>query len=36
MRYCYNKLWKLLDDKKYEKKDLEIAADIASSTMAKW
>jgi len=35
MRYCYNKLWKLLIDKNMKKKDLEIAADIASSTMAK-
>jgi DNA-binding Xre family transcriptional regulator len=35
MRYSYNKLWKLLIDKKMKKKDLEFAADIASSTMAK-
>ena len=35
MRYSYNKLWKLLIDKNMKKKDLEAAADIASSTMAK-
>lgn len=35
MKYSYNKLWKLLIDKKMKKKDLEFAADIASSTMAK-
>jgi len=35
MRYSYNKLWKILIDKNMKKKDLEAAADIASSTMAK-
>lgn len=35
MRYCYNKLWKLLIDRKMKKKDLEVLADIASSTIAK-
>lgn len=35
MRYCYNKLWKLLIDRNMKKKDLEAQADIASSTMAK-
>lgn len=35
MRYSYNKLWKLLIDNHMKKKDLEIAAHIASSTMAK-
>ncbi len=35
MTYSYNKLWKLLIDKKMKKKDLEGAAGIASSTIAK-
>lgn len=35
MTYSYNKLWKLLIDKKMKKKDLEVAAGIASSTIAK-
>jgi len=35
MTYSYNKLWKLLIDKKMKKKDLETAAGIASSTIAK-
>lgn len=35
MKYCYNKLWKLLIDKKLKKKDLEKIANIASSTLAK-
>lgn len=35
MRFCYNKLWKLLIDKNMKKKDLEAEASIASSTMAK-
>jgi DNA-binding Xre family transcriptional regulator len=35
MRYSYNKLWKLLIDKNMKKKDLEKAANISSSTMAK-
>lgn len=35
MIYSYNKLWKLLIDKKMKKKDLEALANIASSTIAK-
>ena len=35
MQYSYNKLWKKLIDKNMKKKDLKIAANIASSTMAK-
>lgn len=35
MTYSYNKLWKLLIDKKMKKKDLEAVAGIASSTIAK-
>ncbi len=35
MTYSYNKLWKLLIDKKMKKKDLEAIAGIASSTIAK-
>ena len=35
MTYCYNKLWKLLIDKKMLKKDLMREASITSSTMAK-
>lgn len=35
MTYSYNKLWKLLIDKKMKKKDLEAYAKIASSTIAK-
>lgn len=35
MKYCYDKLWKLLIDKKMIKKDLKTAAGITSSTMAK-
>ena len=35
MTYSYNKLWKLLIDKKMKRKDLEAAAGIASSTLAK-
>lgn len=35
MTYSYNKLWKLLIDKKMKKKDLEVLAGIASSTIAK-
>ena len=33
--YSYNKLWKLLVDKKMKKKDLMEKTKIASSTMAK-
>ena len=35
MTYCYDKLWKLLIDKKMLKKDLMREASITSSTMAK-
>jgi len=35
MKYSYNKLWKLLIDKKMIKKDLMTEASITSSTMAK-
>lgn len=35
MRYSYDKLWKLLIDKKMIKKDLMTKASITSSTMAK-
>jgi len=35
MKYCYDKLWKLLIDKKMIKKDLKTAAGITSSTIAK-
>lgn len=35
MTYSYNKLWKLLIDKKMKRKDLEVLAGIASSTIAK-
>ncbi|MDG0889237.1 helix-turn-helix domain-containing protein [Paracholeplasma manati] len=35
MRYSYNNLWKLLIDNHMKKKDLEVAAHIASSTIAK-
>jgi len=35
MKYCYDKLWKLLIDKKMIKKDLMSKAGITSSTMAK-
>lgn len=35
MTYSFNKLWKLLIDKKMKKKDLEVAAGIATSTIAK-
>jgi len=35
MNYCYDKLWKLLIDKKMIKKDLMSEAGITSSTMAK-
>jgi DNA-binding Xre family transcriptional regulator len=32
---CYNKLWKLLIDKKISHSDLRLAVDIAYSTMGK-
>ncbi|GLI52164.1 helix-turn-helix transcriptional regulator [Clostridium sporogenes] len=35
MRFSYNKLWKLLIDKKLMKKDLMAMTNITSSTMAK-
>ena len=35
MKYNYNKLWKLLIDKKMLKKDLMNSASITSSTIAK-
>jgi len=35
MAISYNKLWKLLIDKKLIKKDLLAMADITSTTMAK-
>lgn len=35
MGYSYDKLWKLLIDKKMIKKDLMTKASITSSTMAK-
>lgn len=35
MSYSYNKLWKILIDKKLLKKDLIAMTNITSSTMAK-
>ena len=35
MSMSYNKLWKLLIDKKMNKKDLRIAAGISTTAMAK-
>jgi DNA-binding Xre family transcriptional regulator len=35
MKYCYDKLWKLLIDNKMIKKDLMAKASITSSTVAK-
>ncbi len=35
MAVSYNKLWKLLIDKKYEKMDLKEAAGIGSTTLSK-
>ena len=35
MRVSYNKLWKLLVDKKMSKADLRRSADISSSTLTK-
>ena len=36
MDVSYNKLWKLLVDKKMSKADLRRAANIAPNTMTKW
>lgn len=35
MAFSYNKLWKLLIDKKMMKKDLMVMTDLTSTTMAK-
>ena len=35
MSVCYNKLWKLLIDKKMNKTDLRIAAGITTTALAK-
>ena len=35
MAFSYNKLWKLLIDRKMMKKDLMVMTDITSTTMAK-
>lgn len=35
MAVCYNKLWKLLIDRKMKKKDLMVATGISRGTMAK-
>lgn len=35
MAFSYNRLWKVLIDKKLMKKDLIVMADMTSSTMAK-
>lgn len=35
MAVSYNKLWKLLVDKKMSKADLRMAADVAPNTMTK-
>ena len=35
MTVCYNKLWKLLVDKKMSKADLRRAAGVAPNTMTK-
>lgn len=35
MAICYDKLWKLLIDKKMTKTELRIEADMSSSTLAK-
>ena len=35
MIVCYNKLWKLLIDKKMSKTDLRIAAGITTTALAK-
>lgn len=35
MTICYNKLWKLLIDRKMKKKDLQKLSGISSSSVAK-
>lgn len=35
MAICYNKLWKLLIDRKMKKKDLQKLSGISSSSVAK-
>ena len=35
MAICYNKMWKLLIDKKMKKTDLLTKADISTTTLAK-
>lgn len=35
MAVSYNKLWKLLIDRKMKKKDLQVAADISASLITK-
>jgi DNA-binding Xre family transcriptional regulator len=35
MSVCYNKLWKLLIDKKMNKTDLRLAAGITTTALAK-
>ena len=35
MSVCYNKLWKLLIDRKMKKKDLSALAGLSRTTMAK-
>lgn len=35
MTVCYNKLWKLLIDRKMKKKDLRLAAGISTTALAK-
>ena len=35
MRISYNKLWKMLIDKNMKKKDLRIAANISTTTLAR-
>lgn len=35
MAVCYNKLWKLLIDRKMKKKDLAVLSGVSKSTIAK-
>ena len=35
MSVCYNKLWKLLIDKRMKKKDLRLATGITTTALAK-
>lgn len=35
MAVCYNKLWKLLIDRKMKKKDLSTLSGVSKSTLAK-